>query len=226
MLEQELARKRVRGTIGTGSMNDPYMPLEKQVELTRRALEVIARFRFPVHVLTKSDLVLRDLDLLQTISQSYATVSFTLTTVDDDLACKIEPGAPLPSARLAALRELAAAGIRTGVLLMPVLPFIEDRPENVAAIVRQAAAAGAHYIIPAFGMTLRDRQREYYYTQLDRHFPGLSERYRRTFGGRYSAPAGNQAALQREFQALCRELNVATRLTPYFPQAVKQMRLF
>jgi DNA repair photolyase len=103
LLENELARKRVKGTIGTGSMNDPYMPVEKKLKLTRRALELIARFRFPVHIITKSDLVLRDLDLLQRINEVYTAVSFTITTADDQLAKKLEPGASPPSARFRAM---------------------------------------------------------------------------------------------------------------------------
>ena len=127
LLRRELARKRIKGLIGTGSMNDPYMPLERSVRLTGRALEVIAEFGFPVHVLTKSDLVLRDLDTLLAINRTRAVVSFTITTADDDLARQVEPGAPPPSARFRAMATLAERGIPTGVLLMPVLPFLEDR---------------------------------------------------------------------------------------------------
>ncbi|MCA9968923.1 MAG: radical SAM protein, partial [Anaerolineales bacterium] len=201
LLENELARKRVKGTIGTGSMNDPYMPLEARIGLTRRALEVIARFRFPVHVITKSDLVLRDLDLLRQINAVYAAVSFTLTTTDDRLAKKLEPGAPAPSARLRAMKILAENGIHTGVTMMPILPFIEDNVENVTQIVTQAHAHGAAYILPGFGMTLRDRQRAYYYARLDRHFPGLRQQYERRFGNAYFAPANDYAGLKAAFEA-------------------------
>ena len=135
LLTHELARKRVKGTIGTGAMNDPYMPLERKINLTGRALEVIAQFGFTVHILTKSDLVLRDLDTLVKINQRYAAVSFTITTADDELGKRVEPGASLVSDRLKAMRVLAEHGIYTGVTLMPVLPFIEDTEENIAAIV-------------------------------------------------------------------------------------------
>ena len=120
LLTDALPRKRVRGTIGFGSMNDPYMPIERQYQLTRRALEVIAQHQFPVHMITKSDLVLRDLDLLREINQIYASVSFTITAADDELAKKVEPGAPPSSARFAAMRTLADAGIHTGIIVMPV----------------------------------------------------------------------------------------------------------
>ena len=161
LLREELPRKRVKGTVGTGSMNDPYMPLEAKLNLTGRALEIIADHRFPVHVITKSDLVVRDADILADIGRVYAAVSFTVTAADDDLSRKLEPGAPPTSKRFAALAALAARGIYTGVTMMPILPFIEDNAENIAGIVAQAAAAGASYIMPAFGMTLRDRQRAY-----------------------------------------------------------------
>ncbi len=225
LLRRELARKRIKGNIGTGSMNDPYMPAERTIGLTRRALEVIAEFRFPVHILTKSDLVLRDLDLLEAIDETRATVSFTITTADDDLARLIEPGAPAPSACYAAMAAIAGRGIATGVLLMPVLPFLEDNAENVTAVVTRAVECGATYVIPAFGVTLRDRQRAHFYDQLDRHFPGLSDRYRRRFGDRYSAGCANAAQLERIFADLAARFKLARCVPPYAPDAAQQLRL-
>ena len=110
LLEKELARKRIIGTIGTGSMNDCYMPIEKSIQLTRRAMEVIARHHFPVHILTKNPLVLRDKDILQDISRVYSAISFTITAGDDLLSNKVEPGAPPTSKRFEAIRELSSAG--------------------------------------------------------------------------------------------------------------------
>jgi DNA repair photolyase len=219
LLRSELVGKRVVGTIGTGSMNDPYMPLETEIRLTRGALEVIAGSGFPVHVITKSDLVLRDHDLLEEISgKTYAAVTFTITTADDALSKQLEPGAPVSSRRLAALRSLSRGGILTGVTLMPVLPFIEDNPENIRQIVTLAAENGARYILPAFGMTLRDRQRTYYYEKLDRLFPGLRSRYETTFGERYSAPAQNADRLGEVFKNLCKGYGMATKIPVFTPQ--------
>ena len=226
LLEKELARKRVKGTIGTGSMNDPYMPLEAKTELTRRALQVIARFRFPVHVITKSDLVLRDLDLLRRINEVYSAVSFTITTTDDQLARKLEPGAPLPSARLRAMKTLAENGILTGVTMMPILPFIEDNEENITQIVTQAHEHGASYVLPGFGMTLRDRQRAYYYDKLDRHFPALRQRYERQFGDQYFAPANDFEELEALFEELCERYGIAVRIRPYMRETATQLPLF
>jgi len=226
LLQKELARKRVVGTIGLGSMNDPYMPLEAGVNLTGRALRVIARFGFPVHVITKSDLVLRDLDTLCEISRTYAAVSFTITAADDDLAKKVEPNAPLVSARLRAMQTLAEHGLHTGLTMMPVLPFIEDNEDNIRQIVEQAHAHGAAYIIPSFGVTLRDRQRAYYYERLDESFPGLRQKYERAYGERYHCPAPDAERLAKVFHDLCRQHGIATRMRPYQPGAAKQLSLF
>ena len=226
LLRGELASKRQRGTIGLGSMNDPYMPLEAEARLTRQALEVIAEFRFPVHIITKSDQVLRDVDLLQRIARSYASVSFTVTTADDDLAAKVEPGAPRPSARFAAMRTLAGTGVQTGVTMMPILPFIEDTEENILGIVDEAGAAGATYILPWLGMSLRDRQRAYYYAQLDRHFPDLRAKYQRTYGDRYHCDTPDADNLYRILETACEDKGILTHIPQYEPQAAEQLGLF
>ena len=226
LLRKELASKRVKGTIGTGSMNDPYMPLERELNLTGRALEVIAQFGFPVHIITKSDLVLRDLDTLCQINQRYAAVSFTITTADDELGKKLEPGAPLVSKRFSAMRVLSGRGIHTGITMMPILPFIEDNEENITRIVEKAREHGAAYIIPWFGMSLRDRQRAYYYDKLDELFPGLRRKYERRFGGQYHCAANNAEQLGRLFHGLCDRYGIATRMTPYEPETATQLSLF
>ena len=225
LLRRELAGKRIKGTIGTGAMHDPYMPVEARYNLTRQALAVIAEWGFPVHVITKSNRVLRDIESLKTINRVLAVVSFTLTTVDDTLARQIEPGAPPPSARLAAMAALAAQGIPTGVVLMPVLPFIEDYPAHVTAIVEAAQAHGASYVIPSFGVTLRDRQRVYFYAQLDRLFPGLRARYVQQFGGQYFCPADDIAGLKAHFNALCDNWHLPTQAPAYRPAPQPQQML-
>jgi DNA repair photolyase len=225
LLRRELARKRIKGLIGTGSMNDPYMPLEAKLNLTGRALGVLAELRFPVHVITKSALVTRDLDVLREISREYAAVSFTITTADDALGKKLEPGASLVSERLRAMQTLAEHGILTGVTMMPILPFIEDTEDNITQIVTRAHECGAGYILPAFGMTLRDRQRAYYYDQLDKSFPGLSRKYQRRFGERYSAAALDAPKLRRLFQDLCHRYGIATQMPKYNPPTATQMQL-
>jgi DNA repair photolyase len=225
LLRRELASKRVKGPIGMGSMNDSYMPVERRLNITGQALRVIAEFGFPVHVMTKSSLVLRDLDVLRQINERYAAVSFTITTADDALGRKVEPRAALVSDRFRAMRVLADNNILTGISMMPILPFIEDTTENIEQIVELARENGASYIIPGFGMTLRDRQRAYYYNKLDELFPGLRQRYERAFGGRYGASGDNTAELERVFHDLCHRYGIKTRMVQYEPVRTAQMRL-
>lgn len=226
LLDKELRSKRVKGTVGTGSMNDPYMPIEATRNLTGRALEVIAAQGFPVHIITKGTLVLRDLPTLKDISRTYAAVSFTITTTGDELGKQLEPGAPKVSERFAALEKLSAAGILTGVTMMPILPFIEDNEQNIRQIVEKAAGCGAKYILAGFGVTLRDRQREYYYQKLDQHFPGLKEKYQRAYGYRYSAPDCNAKRLEMMFNELCATHRISTRMPLYEPHTATQPQLF
>jgi len=227
LLENELRRKRKKGIIGTGSMNDPYMPLEAEVRLTQRALEVIAAYGFGVHVLTKSDLVVRDLALFQRIDRTaQAVVSVTVTTIDDELAKKIEPGAPPSSARLAALQEISEAGIETRIALMPTLPFIEDTWENVSAIVEAGARCGVRAIVPWFGMSMRDRQREHFYRQLDRLFPEVRPRYESAYGEDYMCPSPNGEDLFARFTDRCAELGISTSVQPALVPTGEQLDLF
>lgn len=218
LLEEALPRKRKLGVIGFGSMNDPYTYAEEVYGLTGRALEIVAKYRFPVHIITKSDLVLKDLATLQRINQVKARVSFTLTTTDEALAAKLEPGAPAPARRLAAMAQLAEAGIETGVVMMPILPFIEDTPENIGSIVAEAVRHQAAYIIPSFGVTVREGQREHFYRQLDRHFPGVRQQYERAFGKDYFCPARNARQLERLFRELCAAQGLRTQLSPWPPK--------
>jgi DNA repair photolyase len=230
LLAEALPRKRVRGTIGFGSMNDPYMPIERKYQLCRRALGVIAQHQFPVHIITKSDLVLRDLDLLKEINQVYAAVSFTITAADDVLAKQVEPGAPLSSARFAALRALSEAGIHTGITMMPILPFIEDTEENITQLVELAHQNGAEYILPSFGMTLRAGSRDWYYDQLDRRFPGIKPKYIHQFGERYVCKSPNGRRLNEIFQPLVAQYGIATQMPIFTPEKIthhsQQLRLF
>jgi DNA repair photolyase len=224
LLEKELPRKRVKGTVGFGSMSDPYTRAELKYGLTTRALETLLRHGFPVHLNTKSDLVLKDLSLLAELAHIHASVAFSITTADDALAHILEPGAPLPSARFAAMRALAERGVAAGVSMMPILPFLEDNPENIRAIVEQTAAHGGTFIIPWFGMSMRDRQREYFYHQLERHFPGLKEKYQRRFGEHYECPCNDAKGLGKLFYALCAERGIDVKVKRYRPP--EQLKLF
>jgi DNA repair photolyase len=177
-----------------------------------------------VHVITKSNLVLRDVDLLSEIRRVHALITFSISTTDDDLGRKIEPGAALPSARFAALKELAAQGFYTGIAMMPVLPFLEDNPENIQAVVQRAAECGATYIVPWFGMSMRDRQREYFYAQLERHFPGLRARYEQRYGLHYECPASGAKQLANLFHAAIEQHHIADQV-PFYTGQVKPKQL-
>lgn len=227
LLDRELSAKKGRkATVGTGSMNDPYMPVEAELRMTRGALETIARHRFPVHVITKSDLVVRDSDVLADISATYAAVSFTVTTADETLCRKIEPLAPPVRARFRAMEQLAARGVYTGVTLMPLLPFINDTVENVAGIIRMAADAGASYVLPMFGTTLRKGSRDYFYRALDADFPGVKTRYETTFGDRYECFSPNYRALKSTFHEQMEQSGLNSRMKFYTPVLPEQTTLF
>jgi DNA repair photolyase len=225
LLRDELPRKRRKGIIGTGSMNDPYMPLEEKLNLTQRALEVIAEQGFGVHVTTKSDLVLRDVLILKRIAHVGAAVSFTITTIDDELAKKVEPFSAPPSARFRALERLAGEGIEARIALMPTLPFLEDNWENVSAIVERAHACGVAVIVPWFGMSLRDRQRAYFYHRLDELFPGIRAKYEAAYGNDYMCPSPDAKELSQRFTQLCASYGIATVVQPHLAPTAEQLPL-
>lgn len=208
ILRDELARKVRPAFIGMGAMSDPYNPFEEGLLLTRHALELIDAYDCGVSVDTKSDLIVRDIDLYQSIqTHSPVICKITVTTVDEELAAKVEPRAPSPARRLEAIRKLAEAGLFCGVLLMPVLPFLEDRPEQVLSVVDRSADAGAKFIYSGFGVTMCQGQREHFLRELDRAFPGenLSRRYLARYGDRYRCPSPRARELWEVFTARCRE---------------------
>ena len=207
LLRDELRRKVRPGIVGMGSMSDPYNPFEKELQLTRHALELLDAYGFGAAVATKGTLITRDADILREIaSHSPVLCKITVTTCDDALAAKLEPRAPSSSARLAAVEKLAGQGIFTGVLLMPVLPFLEDTPDGVRRLVRAAYNAGARFVYPAFGVTLRQNQRAYFLDRLDELFPGagLRARYVRQFGTQYECRSPRARELWQAFTGECR----------------------
>lgn len=210
LLEAALKRKRKPCMIGTGSMSDPYIPLEDSLQLTRKALELIDRYGFGVSILTKSSRILRDLDLLQSIHRkSKAVVQMTLTTYEESLCKILEPCVSTTKQRYAALKQFQKAGIPTVVWFCPILPFLNDTEENVRGIVEYSADAGVKGILQfGMGLTLRDGNREYFYAQLDRHFPGLKEQYVRTYGNAYELPSPHSRELSQLFHSLCESYGI------------------
>ncbi len=207
LLEQALRKKRQPCVITTGAMCDPYLPLEKELGLTRACLEVIARYGFGAAVLTKSDLVLRDVDLLRRIhEQTKCVVQMTLTTHDDALCRILEPHVAPTSRRVEVLHALRRHGIPTVVWLTPTLPFLTDTEENVRGLLQSCAQAGVHGVLTfGMGMTLRSGNREYFYAQLDKHFPGLKQQYIHQYGLSYGIPSPNGKALGKLVKDFCRE---------------------
>lgn len=213
ILATELRSKRRKGVVGNGAMSDPYNPQEAVHKLTRGSLELIHKYGFGAGILTKSDLVVRDLDILKKIQEhSPVVVKFTITTFDDELCRKLEPWVAPTSRRLEALRILSEAGIMTGVLIWPLLPFINDTPENVLKIIGAAAERGASFISPAYGVTLRQNQRMYFYEQLDRLFPGLKQRYIQVYGNSYECHSPRAGELKEAVARECTRLGLPIKM--------------
>ena len=218
LLEAALRSRRQKCMIGTGSMCDPYLPIEKELGLTRRCLELISRYGFGATALTKSDLILRDLDLFVRINkQTKAVVQMTLTTCDEDLCRILEPNVCTTAARVQALKTFRDHGVPTVVWLSPILPFINDTEENLRGILDCCFDAGVRGIVCfGFGTTIRDGDREYFFAALDRHFPGMTQRYIRTFGGAYDCPSPNNAKLWEVFARECAAHGVLYRVNDVF----------
>ena len=209
IIERELSKKRIKGVIATGAMSDPYNPFEKQYQITRNALKLVDRYGFGIAIDTKSDLVVRDIDILCKIKRhSPVVIKITITSGNDTLSKKIEPYVAVSSSRFAAIKALSEAGLYCGILLMPVLPFIEDNEENILSIISQAKDNGAKFIYPAFGVTLRQNQRLYFYQKLDEEFPGLKEKYTETFGNAYQCNAQYADSLYKMFQQECEKVGI------------------
>ncbi|MDR2516897.1 MAG: radical SAM protein [Spirochaetaceae bacterium] len=209
IIRDELLARRKRGVVATGAMSDPYNPHEKELKLTGNALELLNACRFGAAIATKSSLITRDTGVLRDIqSHSPVIVKITVTTASDDLSRRVEPHAPLSGERFAALEKLSGSGIYAGILMMPLLPFIEDTEENILAIIRRAKESGARFIYPAIGVTLRTGNREYFYAELDRHFPGTKEKYMRQYGERYRCDSPRAGKLWTVFAQKCAELGL------------------
>ncbi len=233
IIRNDLRRKTRRGVVGTGAMSDPYNPFERKLKLSRHALELCDAFEFGAAIATKSSLLERDIDVLQSIAEhSPVLLKITVTTAEDDLAAKIEPRVSRPSDRFGTMKKLSAAGLYTGILLMPVLPFIEDNRDNIGEIIRRAEEAGARFIYPAFGMTLRGNQRVWYYQKLDELFPGegLIEAYQKKYGEYYECISPNARKLWEYFSEECRKRQIVYRMEDIIsqykrPYKVTQMTL-
>lgn len=210
LLEYALMHKRKKCMIGTGSMTDPYIPLEMEIKNVRKALNLIYEHGFGFTVITKSSRILRDLELLQKINgKTKCVVQMTLTTYDEDLCKKIEPNVSTTKERFETLKKLRDAGIPTVVWLSPILPFINDTEENISGILDMCIEAKVYGII-CFGMgvTLREGNREYFYERLDHLFPQLKEKYIQTYGNQYMIESTHSRQLMNLFYQKCNKAGI------------------
>ena len=234
LLEKALKSKRNKCMIGTGSMSDPYMHCEEELQLTRRCLEIILKYGFGVAIQTKSDRILRDIDLLDEINRAAkCVVQITLTTYDDDLCRILEPNVADTKRRIEVLEEMQKRGIPTIVWMTPILPFINDTKENITSILTECIRIGVKGVIDfGMGLTLREGDREYYYAALDKHFPGMKERYVQKYGNAYELSSPRARELQEIFHRICKENNILSNPEDCFrymnelPDKYPQMSLF
>ncbi len=234
LLEKALKSKRKKCMIGTGSMSDPYMHCEEELKLTRKCLEIILENGFGAAIQTKSDRILRDIDLLSEINRSAkCVVQMTLTTYDDELCRILEPNVCVTKRRIEVLEEMRERGIPTIVWLTPILPFINDTKENITAILNECVRTGVKGVIDfGMGLTLREGDREYYYAALDRHFPGMKERYIKRYGNAYQLQSPHAEELTKLFRNICRDNGIMSDPEACFeymqdlPDRYAQMSLF
>lgn len=209
ILRSEIKAKRKPGIVGMGGMSDAYNPFEAEEKATQGALELFLANGFGAGVTTKSDLVTRDAALLNEIARyGMAHVTFSITTANDEIARKIEPNTAVSSARFHAMARLHEAGVLTGVWINPMLPFITDDEADMVSVLRKTSEAGGSYAVCFFELTLREGNREYFYSALDSAFPGLTQRYAREYGLRYELPVPRAEALYTRFQSECVKLGL------------------
>lgn len=236
LLEQALRSKRKKCMIGTGAMSDPYLHAEKQLKITRRCLELIDEYGFGVAIQTKSDLILRDLDLLKSINRkTKCVVQMTMTTYDEDLCRILEPNVCTTKRRAEVLNIMREEGIPTICWMTPILPFINDTEENINGILEYCKKAEVYGILLfGIGLTLRDGDRQYFYSKLDQNFPGMKEKYVRIYGNDYEIPSPKSEHLMKIVKTECSRNNIicdASQLFAYMrlfedKQAGRQMSLF
>ena len=209
ILESELQKKKNKGVIGIGSMSDTYNPLEMKYEVTRNALKLISKYNFGVSIDTKSDLILRDLDILKEINEkNNVIIKFTITTPKDELSKIIEPNVCTSSKRFQAIKKLSDNNIFVGILMTPVLPFITDSEEDIKELVRLAYESGAKFIYTFMSMTLRENQRDYYYEKLDKYFIGLKDKYIKYYKNNYVCNVLNYKRLYEVFVRECEKYHI------------------
>ena len=221
ILKRELDPKRKRTPFKRsfimvgGGVSDSYQPIEKKYELARRVLEVVYEYNFPVHMLTKSTLIERDIDILKKINErSRAIISFSFSSVGDGISAVFEPGVPPPSRRLETIKRFKDAGIACGMFLLPVIPFVTDAPELIEAAVSKAGETGIDFIIFG-GMTLKEgRQKDYFVNATKERYPDLAAKYQQIYTySKWGEPSKEYAdAINLTFNAVARKYKIPIRI--------------
>lgn len=225
ILKQELIKKKTKGVIGIGSMSDTYNPMERKYEITKGALELISKYNYGVAIDTKSDLILRDLDILKEInSKNNVIVKFTITTPNDELSKIIEPNVCKTSKRLNAIKTLSDNGIFTGIMMNPTLPFITDNEDDIKKLVKLAYEHDAKFIHTYMSVTLRDNQRDYYFQKLDKYFPNLKEKYIKVYGEKYNCLVPNYQKLYKTFQNECEKYGLLYKMPDIIKAYKKEIK--
>lgn len=226
ILEKELSKKKEKGVIGIGAMSDTYNPYEAKEELTKGALKLLSKYSFGVSIDTKSDLILRDLDLLKEINaKNNVIIKFTITTPHDYLSQIIEPNVCVSSKRFQAIKTLIDNGIFTGIMMNPVLPFITDNEDDIKELVKLAHESGAKFIHTYMGMTLRENQRDYYFAKLDKYFPNLKQQYIKYYGLKYNCKAPNCKKLYKIFTDECKKYGILYNMKDIIKQYKKEINI-
>ncbi|MDD3841859.1 MAG: radical SAM protein [Candidatus Izemoplasmatales bacterium] len=231
VLSRELHRKPKHQIVSIGSSTDPYNLIESNEQLTRQALEIIDDSELGVALTTENDLVIRDIDILKRIqNHSPVFVMVTITTMNEQVAAKLEPKAPKPSERFKLVSRLSQEGITCGIKMMPIIPFINDTVQNIESIIRAAKNAGAKFIYPAFGITLRDRQRSYFFEMIEKEFPGLKNVFMDVFGSKTSCISPDAPKLKKAFVIECKKQKIRYGMKEIVqlvkPTKTIQMKLF
>jgi len=230
LLRSELKKVKREEEIAIGTATDPYQPAERRFEITRAILEELARHSgLTIGIVTKSNLVTRDVEILRRVGErNRISVNVTVTTVDAELARKLEPRAPRPDLRLEAVRQLNLAGVDAGVICAPVLPEITDGTRDLEALVKAASEAGAKWIF-ANPLFLKPCSAAVFLPFLAEHFPALVDNYKKRYEGRAFLPKGYGQRLSQLIGAFRRKYGIGnehTRSGRSVHSEVKQMELF
>jgi DNA repair photolyase len=220
-LRLKRARNLLLDVVTPGGVNDAYQPIEEKIELTRRVFQVIAKYKYPINVATKSKLITRDIDILKKIaSDTWCTVGFSLTTTNEELAKFLEPYSSSPSGRLEALKYIKkkAPNIQVGTYLIPIIPFLTDDDENLENVIRKSKEAGADFVLFSPGLTLRDSQAQYFINKLKKSkFAKVIKPLLNLYKGEMHPPSNYCKIINTKALKLCQKYEINARLKRWIP---------